>query len=133
MTAAPKDPPGISIGRTPHVFGYDHSGGHPEVIYDNVRVPVDNLLGEEGGGFAISQARLGPGRIHHCMRSIGGAEVALELMVKRALVRTTFGTTVAQKGLVQDWIAESRIEIDMAREYALRAPRLLDTPGHHAP
>src|SRR3978361_616000 len=132
MTAAPKDPPGISIGRTPHVFGYDHAGGHPEVIYENVRVPVDNLLGEEGGGFAISQARLGPGRIHHCMRSIGVAEVALELMVKRAVARTTFGTLVAQKGLVQDWIAESRIEIDMAREYVMRAAYLMDTVGNKA-
>ncbi|MEO5900358.1 MAG: acyl-CoA dehydrogenase family protein [Ilumatobacteraceae bacterium] len=132
MIAVPRHADGISIGRTPHVFGYDHSGGHPEVIYENVRVPVDNLLGEEGGGFAISQARLGPGRIHHCMRSIGVAEVALELMVKRALVRTTFGTSVAQKGLVQDWIAESRIEIDMAREYVLRAAYLMDTVGNKA-
>jgi acyl-CoA dehydrogenase len=132
MIAVPRDAEGISIGRTPHVFGYDHSGGHPEVIYKDVRVPADFLLGEEGGGFAISQARLGPGRIHHCMRSIGVAEVALELMVKRALARTTFGTLVAQKGLVQDWIAESRIEIDMAREYVLRAAFLMDTVGNKA-
>ncbi len=132
MIAVPRDAEGISIGRTPHVFGYDHSGGHPEVIYKDVRVPADFLLGEEGGGFAISQARLGPGRIHHCMRSIGVAEVALELMVKRSLQRTTFGTLVAQKGLVQDWIAESRIEIDMAREYVLRAAYLMDTVGNKA-
>jgi acyl-CoA dehydrogenase len=132
MIIVPRDAKGISVGRTPHVFGYDHSGGHPELIYENVRVPAENLLGEEGGGFAISQARLGPGRIHHCMRSIGAAEVALELMVKRSLERTTFGSLVAQKGLVQDWIAESRIEIDMAREYVLRAAYLMDTVGNKA-
>jgi acyl-CoA dehydrogenase len=132
MLAVPKDSPGISFGRTPHVFGYDHRGGHPEIHYENVRVPVDNLLGEEGGGFALSQARLGPGRIHHCMRSIGVAERALEFMVKRSLVRTTFGSLVAQKGLIQDWIAESRIEIDMAREYVLRTAYLMDTVGNKA-
>jgi acyl-CoA dehydrogenase len=130
MIAVPKNTPGISFERTPHVFGYEDRGGHPEVVYENVRVPVDNLLGEEGGGFAISQARLGPGRIHHCMRAIGVAERALEYMVRMALVRTTFGTLVAQKGLVQDWIAESRIEIDMAREYVLHAAHLMDTVGN---
>ena len=132
MIAVPKDSPGISFGRTPHVFGYDHSGGHPEIHYENVRVPADNLLGEEGGGFAISQARLGPGRIHHCMRSIGVAERALGIMVDRALVRTTFGTSVAHKGLIQDWIAEARISIDMAREYVLRTAHLMDTVGNKA-
>jgi acyl-CoA dehydrogenase len=132
MIAVPRDAAGISIGRTPHVFGYDLGGGHPEVIYTDVRVPVDNLLGEEGGGFAISQARLGPGRIHHCMRAIGVAERALTLMVQRALQRTTFGTLVAQKGIIQDWIAESRIEIDMAREYVLRTAHLMDTVGNKA-
>jgi acyl-CoA dehydrogenase len=130
MIVVPKDTPGISFGRTPHVFGYDEGGGHPEVIYENVRVPAENLLGDEGSGFAISQARLGPGRIHHCMRSIGVAERALEYMIKRSLVRTTFGSLVAQKGLVQDWIAESRIEIDMAREYVLRCAHLMDTVGN---
>jgi acyl-CoA dehydrogenase len=98
MIVVPKDTPGISFGRVPHVFGYDHRGGHPEIIYENVRVPADNLLGEEGGGFAISQARLGPGRIHHCMRAIGVAERALGLMVERSLQRSTFGSLVAQKG-----------------------------------
>ena len=130
MIAVPKDTPGITIGREPHVFGYDEGGGHPEIIYENVRVPSENLLGDEGSGFAISQARLGPGRIHHCMRSIGVAERALEYMVKRSLQRTTFGTLVAQKGLIQDWIAESRIEIDMAREYVLRCAHLMDTVGN---
>jgi len=132
MIVVPKDAPGLSIGRQPHVFGYDHGGGHPEVVYENVRVPADHLLGEEGGGFAISQARLGPGRIHHCMRVIGVAERALELMIDRALQRSTFGTLVAQKGLIQDWIAESRIEIDMAREYVLRTAHLMDTVGNKA-
>jgi len=130
MIVVPKDTPGISFGRTPHVFGYDEGGGHPEIIYTDVRVPAENLLGDEGSGFAISQARLGPGRIHHCMRSIGVAERALSYMVKRSLERTTFGTLVAQKGLVQDWIAESRIEIDMAREYVLRCAHLMDTVGN---
>jgi acyl-CoA dehydrogenase len=132
MIVVPKDTPGISFGRRPHVFGYDHLGGHPEIHYENVRVPADYLLGEEGGGFAISQARLGPGRIHHCMRSIGVAERALGLMVDRALQRTTFGSLVAHKGLIQDWIAESRIEIDMCREYVLRTAHLMDTVGNKA-
>jgi acyl-CoA dehydrogenase len=132
MIVVPKDTPGVSIGMEPHVFGYNEPGGHPEVIYSNARVPVDHLLGDEGGGFAIAQARLGPGRIHHCMRSIGVAERALELMVIRALERTTFGSSVAHKGLIQDWIAESRIEIDMAREYVLRAAYLMDTVGNKA-
>jgi acyl-CoA dehydrogenase len=132
MVVVPKDTPGIELGLDPHVFGYVDRGGHPEVIYRNVRVPVDNLLGEEGSGFAISQARLGPGRIHHCMRSIGVAERALELMVIRSLERSTFGTSLAQKGLIQDWIAESRIEIDMAREYVFKTAYLMDTVGNKA-
>jgi acyl-CoA dehydrogenase len=132
MVVVPKDTPGVSIGRSPLVFGYADVGGHPEVIFENARVPVDNLLGDEGGGFAMSQARLGPGRIHHCMRSIGVAERALGIMVERALQRETFGSSIAQKGLIQDWIAESRIEIDMAREYVLRTAHLMDTVGNKA-
>ncbi|MDE2282744.1 MAG: acyl-CoA dehydrogenase family protein [Actinomycetales bacterium] len=130
MIVVPRDAPGVEIGVEPHVFGYDERGGHPEVIYRNVRVPVDYLLGEEGGGFAIAQARLGPGRIHHCMRTIGVAERALELMVTRSLERKTFGTSLAHKGLIQDWIAEARIEIDMAREYVLHTAHLMDTVGN---
>jgi acyl-CoA dehydrogenase len=130
MIVVPKDTEGVSLGMDPHVFGYAERGGHPEVIYRNVRVPGDNLLGEEGSGFAISQARLGPGRIHHCMRTIGVAERALELMVSRSLERATFGTTLAHKGLIQDWIAESRIEIDMARQYVLHTAHLMDTIGN---
>ena len=132
MIVVPKDTPGISFGRSPTVFGYADRGGHPEVVFDAVRVPVGNLLGQEGSGFAISQARLGPGRIHHCMRSLGAAERALELMTRRALQRETFGTLVAHKGVVQDWIAESRIEIDMARQYVLHTAHLMDTVGNKA-
>jgi acyl-CoA dehydrogenase len=132
MIVVPKDTPGVSIGRVPQVFGYVDSGGHPEVIFTDVRVPVDNLLGQEGGGFAISQARLGPGRIHHCMRALGVAERALEYLVRRSLERTTFGTLVAHKGIIQDWIAEARIEIDMAREYVFRTAHLMDTVGNKA-
>jgi len=132
MIVVPKDTPGISFGRDPFVFGYHDRGGHPEVIYENVRVPENHILGGEGEGFAISQARLGPGRIHHCMRSIGVAERALDHMVKRALERQTFGKVVAQQGLVQDWIAESRIEIDQARQYVLHVAHLMDTVGNKA-
>jgi acyl-CoA dehydrogenase len=132
MVVVPKDTPGVEIGRDSRVFGYVERGGHSEVIYRDVRVPVDNLLGDEGSGFAISQARLGPGRIHHCMRTIGVAERALELMVTRALERVTFGTSLAHKGLIQDWIAESRIQIDMAREYVLRTAYQMDTFGNKA-
>jgi len=132
MIVVPKDTPGISFGRKPTVFGYEDRGGHPEVVFDNVRVPADNLLGDEGGGFAMSQARLGPGRIHHCMRTIGVAERALQLMIERSLQRETFGSLVAQKGLIQDWIAESRIEIDMARQYVLHTAHLMDTVGNRS-
>jgi acyl-CoA dehydrogenase len=130
MIVVPRDTPGVTLGLDPHLFGYQDRGGHPEVIYRNARVPLDNLLSEEGSGFAISQARLGPGRIHHCMRCIGVAERALDLMVRRSLERSTFGTSLAHKGLIQDWIAEARIQIDMAREYVYRAAYLMDTVGN---
>ncbi|MEU7815423.1 acyl-CoA dehydrogenase family protein [Pseudonocardia sp. NPDC049154] len=132
MFAVPLDTPGLEFGRLPTVFGYEERGGHPEVIYRDVRVPVENLLGEQGSGFAIAQARLGPGRIHHCMRAIGVAERALGLMITRSLSRSTFGTTLAHRGLIQDWVAESRIKIDMARQYVLHAARLMDTVGNKA-
>jgi len=134
MLVVPKDSLGLTIGRAPSVFGYDDRahGGHPELHFDNVEVPVDNLLGEEGGGFAIAQARLGPGRIHHCMRAIGVGERALGLMVDRAMQRTAFGSRVADKGLIQDWIAEARIEIDMARQYVLHTAHLMDELGNKA-
>ena len=132
MVVVPKETPGVTVLRSLTVFGYEHRGGHGEVDFKDVRVPVDNLLGEEGGGFAISQARLGPGRIHHCMRAIGAAERALELMVDRAVGRSPFGKPLAQQGLVQHWIAQSRIEIDMGREYVLNTAHLMDTVGNKA-
>ncbi|MHB1986563.1 MAG: acyl-CoA dehydrogenase family protein [Acidimicrobiales bacterium] len=130
MVVVPKDTPGVSLELDPHVFGYAERGGHPEIVYRDVLIPVDNLLGEEGDGFAIAQARLGPGRIHHCMRTIGLAERALALMVRRSLERQAFGSTLAHKGLIQDWIAEARIEIDMARQYVLHTAHMMDTVGN---
>jgi acyl-CoA dehydrogenase len=132
MVLVPRDTPGLTVERGMTVFGYtdaDH-GGHAEVVFDSVRVPVSNLIGEEGGGFAISQARLGPGRIHHCMRLIGMAERALELMCTRALTRTPFGKPLADQGVVQDWIAESRVRIEQARLLVLKAAWLMDTVGN---
>ncbi|MFG3442622.1 acyl-CoA dehydrogenase family protein [Nonomuraea sp. NPDC047897] len=132
MVLVPRDTPGMHIRRGMHVFGYsdaDH-GGHAEILFEDVRVPVDNLIGEEGGGFAIAQARLGPGRIHHCMRLIGMAERAVELMCRRALDRTTFGKPIAQQGVVQDWIAESRIRIEQLRLLVLKTAWLMDTVGN---
>jgi acyl-CoA dehydrogenase len=128
----PRDTPGLTIKRGMTVLGYtdgDH-GGHAEMTFENVRVPATNLIGEEGGGFAISQARLGPGRIHHCMRLIGMAERALELMCTRALVRTPFGKPLAEQGVIQDWIAESRVRIEQARLLVLKAAWLMDTVGN---
>ena len=125
----PVDTPGVTILRNLPVFGYVDQHGHCEITFDNVRVPVTNLIGEEGGGFAIAQARLGPGRIHHCMRAIGVAERALELMSKRALSRTAFGKTLAEQGVVRQQIAESRMEIDQARLYTLYTAWLIDQFG----
>lgn len=132
MVLVPRDTPGLDIRRGMRVFGYsdaDH-GGHAEIAFDDVRVPVDNLIGEEGGGFAIAQARLGPGRIHHCMRLIGMAERAVELMCTRTLSRTTFGRPIAQQGVVQDWIAESRVKIEQLRLLVLKTAWLMDTVGN---
>ena len=132
MVLVPRDTPGVTVKRGMTVFGYDDGdhGGHAEVVFDDVRVPAANLIGEEGGGFAISQARLGPGRIHHCMRLIGMAERALELMCTRALARTPFGKPLAEQGVVQDWIAESRVRIEQARLLVLKAAWLMDTVGN---
>ncbi|GIF24532.1 alkylation response protein AidB-like acyl-CoA dehydrogenase [Actinoplanes tereljensis] len=132
MILVPRDTPGLRVERGMRVFGYtdgDH-GGHAEVFFEDVRVPAANLIGEEGSGFAISQARLGPGRIHHCMRLIGMAERALELMCTRALARTPFGKPLAEQGVVQDWIAESRVRIEQARLLVLKAAWLMDTVGN---
>jgi acyl-CoA dehydrogenase len=132
MVLVPRDSPGLTVARGMTVFGYEDAdhGGHAEVIFDHVRVPAGNLIGAEGSGFAISQARLGPGRIHHCMRLIGMAERALELMCRRALDRTTFGTTLADQGVVQEWIAESRVRIEQCRLLVLKAAWLMDTVGN---
>jgi len=125
----PRDTPGLTITRNLPVFGYTDQDGHGELVYEDVRVPVSNLIGNEGDGFLISQARLGPGRIHHCMRSLGVAERALELMCRRAGERVTFGAPLATRANVMDWIAESRVEIEMARLLTLKAAWLMDTVG----
>jgi acyl-CoA dehydrogenase len=132
MVLVPTDTPGITIHRNLPVFGFIDREGHCEISFDDVRVPRSNLLGEEGGGFAIAQARLGPGRIHHCMRMIGAAERALELTCRRVVGRTAFGSTLAEKGVIQEWIADARIEIDQARLYTMYTAWLMDTQGNKA-
>lgn len=130
MMVVPLDTPGVTVVRNLPVFGFADREGHAEVVFENVRVPRTALLAGEGDGFMISQARLGPGRIHHCMRSIGMAERALDLMIDRAQSRVTFGEPLANRANIQDWIAESRVEIEMARLLTLKAAYLMDTVGN---
>ncbi|GAA4926214.1 acyl-CoA dehydrogenase family protein [Streptomyces coeruleoprunus] len=132
MVLVPRDTPGVEIRRPMRVYGYEdhYHGGHAEVVFHDVRVPVANLIGEEGGGFAIAQARLGPGRIHHCMRLIGMAERAVELMCRRAVSRTAFGKPLAAQGQVQAWIADARVAIEQLRLLVLKTAWLMDTVGN---
>ena len=126
----PMGTPGLTVVRALPVFGYLDQEGHVELRFDNVRVPATNMIANEGDGFAISQARLGPGRIHHCMRSIGTAERALELLCNRALSRTTFGKRVAERANIMDWIAEARIDLEMVRLLTLKTAWMMDTVGN---
>ena len=132
MILIPKDTPGVRLVRGMELFGYDHGphGGHAEIVFDQVRVPAENLIGEPGDGFAIAQARLGPGRIHHAMRLIGMAERAFELLCARVSVRHAFGGPIADQGVVQDWIAEARVRIEQARLLVLKTAWLMDTVGN---
>ncbi|CAL9285053.1 acyl-CoA dehydrogenase family protein [Streptomyces sp. NPDC052644] len=132
MVLVPRDTPGVEVRRAMRVYGYeDHAhGGHAEVVFDGARVPAANLVGEEGGGFAIAQARLGPGRIHHCMRLIGMAERAIELMCRRAVSRTAFGKPLAAQGQVQAWIADARVAVEQLRLLVLKTAWLMDTVGN---
>ncbi|MFI7387983.1 acyl-CoA dehydrogenase family protein [Streptomyces sp. NPDC049813] len=132
MVLVPRSTPGVEVRRAMTVYGFeDHwHGGHAEVVFDHARVPVSNLIGEEGGGFGIAQARLGPGRIHHCMRLIGMAERAIELMCRRAVSRTAFGKPLAQQGVVQEWIADARVAVEQLRLLVLKTAWLMDTVGN---
>jgi acyl-CoA dehydrogenase len=129
MILVPRDTPGVNVKRNLQVFGYTDAEGHAEVEFTDVHLPASNILGEEGGGFAIAQARLGPGRIHHCMRTIGAAERALELMCRRVTQRVAFGGPLSDRGVIREWIADSRMEIEQARLLTMKAAWLMDNVG----
>jgi acyl-CoA dehydrogenase len=130
MILVPTDTPGVEVVRNLSVFGYHDPEGHAELRFTDVRVPAENIIAGEGMGFAIAQARLGPGRIHHCMRALGAAERALEMLCRRADQRTTFGEPISRRSNIRDWIAESRIELEMARLLVLKTAWLMDTVGN---
>ena len=132
MILVPIDTPGVTVKRNLTVFGYIDQHGHAEISFDHAKVPVANLIHKEGEGFAIAQARLGPGRIHHCMRAIGMAERALSLMIKRSMTRTAFGKELARQGVIQEWIANARIDIEQARLLVLKAAWIIDNHGAKA-
>jgi acyl-CoA dehydrogenase len=134
MILVERDTPGFEVLRAMHVLGYDdhEHGGHAELSFTDVRVPAANLIGGEGDGFAIAQARLGPGRIHHCMRSIGVAERAIATMCERAESRVAFGKPLSEQGVIRDWIAESRVKLEQLRLLCLKAAWLMDSEGNKA-
>jgi len=132
MVLVPIDTPGVKVIRNLNVLGYVDQHGHAEISFTDVKVPLSNLIGREGEGFALAQARLGPGRIHHCMRAIGMAERALSLMIKRSMVRTPFGKELARQGVIQEWIAQARIDIEQARLLVLKAAWIIDNQGAKA-
>ena len=132
MILVPINTAGVSVKRNLNVLGYVDQHGHAEISFNDVKVPAGNLIGKEGEGFAIAQARLGPGRIHHCMRAIGMAERALQLMIKRSLIRTTFGKELARQGVIQEWIANARIDIEQGRLLVLKAAWIIDNEGAKA-
>jgi len=132
MILVPIDTPGVNVKRNLSVLGYIDQHGHAEISFTNVKVPASNLIGKEGEGFALAQARLGPGRIHHCMRAIGMAERALQLMIKRSMTRTPFGKELARQGVIQEWIAQARIDIEQSRLLVLKAAWIIDNQGAKA-